>query len=169
MNRIFNRITLTVMSLVTIISLTGCTNDDVDQADDLNGYWEGSIEGNYYSDRYGGNESWDTEIWFVQEGDFSNGGYGREIDYSRHSGRTYTTDFDWEVHNGRIYMDYHDGYRVIIRDYELYSVGSGMRFRGYFQDYDTGETMASFNLVKTGGWSDWAKKHTTDFGGLQGE
>ena len=46
-------------------------------------------------------------------------------------------------------------YSIIVRDYELYSVGSGMRFRGYFDNYETGESMASFNLVKVSDWTDW--------------
>ena len=74
------------IAIVAMATMSGCTDDDTQQAYDLNGYWQGSIQGDYYSDRYGGGDSWDTEIWFVQDGDFSNGGYGREIDYARYSG-----------------------------------------------------------------------------------
>ena len=169
MNKTARMIPTLIAALLTVLTLAGCDNDDIDQAYDLNGYWQGSIDGNYYYDRYGSNESWDTEIWFVQDGDFSNGGYGREIDYNRATGRAYDVDFDWEVRNGRILIDYYDGYRIIIRDYELYYVGSGQRFRGYFDDWDTGRTLASFDLVKVGGWSDWAKQHAMDFGALKGK
>lgn len=136
--------------------LTACDSDDIedmDQAYDMNGIWQGTIEGNYYYDRYQSSDnSWDTEIQFVQDGDFSNGGYGVEEDYSYTTGRVSRSQFYWEVRNGKILLDYDDGYRVIIRDYELYSVGSGMRFRGYFDDHDTGEQLASFNLVKVSEW-----------------
>lgn len=163
MNRTSNYFKIFIMALLTIMTMAGCTDDDTQQAYDLNGYWQGSIQGDYYSNRYGGNDSWDTEIWFVQEGDFSNGGYGREIDYARRSGYVYDVKFDWEVRNGRIYIDYYDGYHIIIRDYELYYIGSGQRFRGYFEDWDTGRTLASFDLVKVGGWSNWAKQHKMEF------
>lgn len=153
-----------IMVLTAMATMTACTSDDAQQAYDLNGYWQGSIQGDYYSDRYGGSGSWDTEIWFVQDGDFSNGGYGREIDYARYSGYVNDVEFDWEVRNGRIYIDYQDGYHIVIRDYELYSRGNSEHFRGYFENWDTGETLAAFDLIKVGGWSDWAKKHTPDFG-----
>ena len=168
MSKTRHYIATAIALFVTMLAVTGCTDDDVDQAYDLNGYWQGSIQGDYYSDRFGGHDSWDTEIWFVQDGDFSSGGYGREIDYNRSTGYVYDADFDWEVRNGRIYIDYYDGYRVIVRNYELYSVGSGQRFRGYFDDWDTGETLASFDLVKIGGWSDWAKRHVMNADSISG-
>ncbi len=160
MNKTARMIPTLIAALLTVLTLAGCDNDDIDQAYDLNGYWQGSIDGNYYYDRYGSNESWDTEIWFVQDGDFSNGGYGREIDYARYSNYSYAVEFDWEVSNGRIYIDYYDGYHIVIRDYELYSRGNSQHFRGYFDDWDTGETLASFDLIKVGNWSDWAMRYT---------
>ena len=147
------------IAIVAMATMSGCTDDDTQQAYDLNGYWQGSIQGDYYSDRYGGGDSWDTEIWFVQDGDFSNGGYGREIDYARYSGIVSDVEFVWEVRNGRIYIDYYDGYRIIIRDYELYQRGNSEHFRGYFDNWDTGETLASFDLIKVGGWSDWTRRY----------
>lgn len=147
------------IAIVAMATMSGCTDDDTQQAYDLNGYWQGSIQGDYYSDRYGGGDSWDTEIWFVQDGDFSNGGYGREIDYARYSGIVSDVEFVWEVRNGRIYIDYDDGYRIIIRDYELYQRGNSEHFRGYFDNWDTGETLASFDLIKVGGWSDWPRRY----------
>lgn len=146
----------TVMLMIcTALVFTGCQDDDVDQAYDMNGIWQGTIQGMYYHDRYGRDGLWDTEIQFVQDGDFSRGGYGVEVDYSYDSYRTYRSRFYWEVRNGRILLDYDDGYTIVVRDYELYSVGSGMRFRGYFDNYETGESMASFNLVKVSDWTDW--------------
>lgn len=164
MKKVYHYLAITLLTAMAAVSLTGCTDDDVDQAYDMNGIWQGTIEGEYYYDRYHRRDgSWDTEIQFVQDGDFSRGGYGVEVDYSYSTGYSYRTSFDWEVRNGRIYLDYYDGYSVIIRDYELYSVGNGMRFRGYFDDYVTGEPLASFNLVKISDWTDYAKKHTMDF------
>lgn len=167
MNKAGNYLAVLLLAALTALSLTGCTSDDVDEAYDLNGYWQGTIEGDYYSSRYHDSGRWDTEIWFVQDGDFSNGGYGREIDYSWNTGRPYTVDFDWEIVNGDIYIDYYDGYRIIIKRYELYYVGSGQRFRGEFWDYYTGDYLASFNLVKVGGWTDWAKRHAADYGSME--
>lgn len=161
MNKTTHYLRATLIAIIAAVAMASCTDNDTQQAYDLNGYWQGSIEGDYYSDRYGGYDSWDTEIWFVQDGDFASGGYGREIDYNRRTGDAYDVEFDWEVRNGRILLDYYDGYRVIIRDYELYHVGSGQRFRGYFDDWDTGRTLAAFDLVKIGGWSDWATRAAT--------
>ncbi len=156
----YGRIMMMVMAFAAL-SLTACDDDDVDQAYDMNGIWQGTIEGGFYDYRFGTAAGWDTEIQFVQRGDFSRGGEGLERDYSVRTGRVVTSYFDWEVRNGKILMEYEDGLRVIIRDYELYSGRSGARFRGYFENYYTGETMASFNLVKVGVWTDWAKKHPT--------
>lgn len=149
----------TIIALIVAATFSSCVSDDVEQAYDLNGYWAGSINGNYYYNRYQDSGNWDTEIWFVQDGDFSRGGYGREVDYSLSDSRTYTADFEWTVSNGRIYIDYDDGYSVIISDYELYYRGNSQRFKGVFADAQTGEQLAMFDLVKTGTWSDNAKKH----------
>ena len=37
-----------------------------------------------------------------------------------------------------------------------------MRFKGVFEDYDTGEQLASFDLVKVYEWGDYSKKQTSD-------
>lgn len=160
----YNYLTMLMLLAMTAITLTGCTDDDVDQAYDMNGIWSGTIQGNYYTDRYG-NDDYDTDIRFVQDGDFSRGGYGEERDYPRWGGRPVYSRFYWEVRNGRILIEYEDGYRVVIRDYDLYSRGNRMRFRGYFDDCYTGEQMAWFDLVKVSDWADdyWAKKHDADF------
>ncbi len=153
--------TLLLLFATAVFTLSSCTDDDMDQAYNLNGYWQGTVYGDYYSNRYHSSDTWDTEIWFVQNGVFSNGGYGREIDYDRY-GRSYSSDFNWKVINGRIYMEFDDGYRIIIRDYELYSIGSGQRFRGIFESWDTGRQLATFNLIKTSGWRSMAKEHAME-------
>lgn len=162
-----------VLAMLTAVSFTSCDSEemeDIDQAYDMNGIWQGTINGNYYYDRYAStNNDWDTEIQFVQEGNFANGGYGIEVDYSRNSHRISRSSFTWEVRHGKILLDYEDGYRVIIRDYELYSVGSGMRFRGYFDDYYNGDELASFNLVKVSDWTDYSKQHKADFSDIEEE
>ncbi|MFA4182544.1 hypothetical protein [Xylanibacter rodentium] len=159
MKKVYNYIMVMMLVTFTALSLTSCQDDDVDQAYDMNGIWQGTIEGMYYHDRYGRDGRWDTEIQFVQDGDFSRGGYGEEVDYSYDTHRIYSSQFYWEVRNGRILLEYDDGYSVIIRDYELYPVGSGMRFRGFFDDYKTGEPMASFSLVKVSDWTDWTRSN----------
>lgn len=157
MRQIYTHITKMLLLSLTVLSLTSCLDDDVDQAYDMNGIWQGTIQGNYYADRFHSND-YDTEIQFVQTGTFNAGGRGVEIDYPRDPRQPYyEVEFDWEVRNGKIYLDYYDGYRVIIRDYELYTVGNGMRFRGYFDDYDTGQPLASFELVKVSDRTDRAK------------
>jgi len=158
MKKMLSLATAVVVAVVAVTTMASCVSDDVEQAYDLNGYWAGTIEGNYYYNRYHDAGSWDTEIWFVQDGDFSSGGYGREIDYSLSDDQSYTVDFTWEVKNGKIYIDYDDNYSMVIRDYELYSRSNSQRFKGVFADATTGEQIAWFDLVKTGNWSDNAKR-----------
>lgn len=158
MNKTKHYATLFLLLAVSIFSLPSCTSSDMDQAYDLSGYWQGTIDGNYYSNRYHTTSSYDTEIQFVQNGTFSTGGTGIERDYNRY-GLVNECGFDWEVRNGRIYMEYYDGYRIVIRDYELYSIGNSQKFRGIFELYETGEQLATFNLIKISGWSSWAKAH----------
>lgn len=155
----FTHITTTILTIMVALCLTSC-DEDVDTAYDLNGIWEGTIYGDYYYDRYGGavaTTSWDTQIEFVQNGDFSKGGDGTELDYNQDTGEVTLSEFTWTVRNGRIYMSYDDGYQIVINDYELYTVANTPRFRGYFLDWDTGEQLASFNLIKTSSWASWAK------------
>lgn len=166
MRKFYNYLAMALLLAMTATALTGCTDDDVDMAYDMNGIWEGIIQGNYYHDRYGNND-YVTYIMFEQDGDFSRGGYGEERDYPSWGGRPVYSRFSWEVRNGKILIEYEDGYRVVIRDYDLYSARSGMHFRGYFDDYRTGEQLAWFDLDKTSEWPDfyWAKEHESDFGG----
>ena len=156
MERIKHQLALWGMALMTVFALSACENEDTDTAYDLNGIWQGDIVGEYYSHRYGvSTEQWDTEIQFHQDGAFSNGGWGEQRDYNRRDRLYRRYRFDWSVNHGRIYIEYSDGYRVIIRDYELYSVGTGMRFRGYMDGYDDRNFSASFNLIKVSNWTDW--------------
>ena len=154
MKRIADYLTLIIILTLTV-TMQSCIDDDVEQAYDMNGIWQGSIYGNYYADRYHDNASWDTEIQFVQEGDFSRGGWGTEVDYNTRTNRIVRSSFDWEVRNGRIYIDYDDGYHIVIRDYELYQSGRIRRFKGIFEDWETREDIASFNLIKVSNWTDW--------------
>lgn len=148
MKKLYTNIVLVLMAALTMTTFTSCDKDS-DLAYDLDGIWQGTIVGDYYSDRYGVTRTdYDTEICFHQDGAFSRGGTGYEIDRESWSGTTQRFNFVWRVNNGRIYIEYDDGYRVIIRDFETYYMGGNMRFRGYFDDYDTGQPMASFNLVK---------------------
>lgn len=80
MKRFCNYLTFVVMLMATSVSMTSCDDDDADQAYDMNGIWQGIIQGSYYVDRFHNND-YDTEIQFVQEGVFAHGGYGLETDY----------------------------------------------------------------------------------------
>ena len=80
MKTMIERIGLMMMVLLSALTLTSC-DEDTETAYDLDGIWQGTINGNYYQDRYGYTESWDTEIRFYQNGDFSRGGSGEERDW----------------------------------------------------------------------------------------
>ncbi len=156
MKTMIERIGLMMMVLLSALTLTSC-DEDTETAYDLDGIWQGTINGNYYQDRYGYTESWDTEIRFYQDGDFSRGGSGEERDWD-YRGKCYSSRFDWKVRNGRIYLYYDDGYNIVIDRYDLYWRSNTQRFRGYFEDFDTGDQLASFDLVKVVDWHDFSKK-----------
>ena len=156
MKTMIERIGLMMMVLLSALTLTSC-DEDTETAYDLDGIWQGTINGNYYQDRYGYTESWDTEIRFYQNGDFSRGGSGEEHDWD-YRGKCYSSRFDWKVRNGRIYLYYDDGYNIVIDRYDLYWRSNTQRFRGYFEDFDTGDQLASFDLVKVVDWHDFSKK-----------
>ena len=156
MKTMIERMGLMMMVLLSALTLTSC-DEDTETAYDLDGIWQGTINGNYYQDRYGYTESWDTEIRFYQNGDFSRGGSGEERDWD-YRGKCYSTRFDWKVRNGRIYLYYDDGYNIVIDRYDLYWRSNTQRFRGYFEDFDTGDQLASFDLVKVVDWHDFSKK-----------
>lgn len=150
------RMGMMMVVLLTALTLTSC-DEDTETAYDLDGIWQGTINGNYYQDRYGYTESWDTEIRFYQDGDFSRGGSGEERDWD-YRGRCYSSRFNWNVRNGRIYLYYDDGYNIVIDRYDLYWRSNTQRFRGYFEDFYTGEQLASFDLMKVADWHDFSKK-----------
>lgn len=165
MKTMIERIGLMMLVLLSALTLTSC-DEDTETAYDLDGIWQGTINGNYYQDRYGYTESWDTEIRFYQNGDFSRGGSGEERDWD-YRGKCYSSRFDWKVRNGRIYLYYDDGYNIVIDRYDLYWRSNTQRFRGYFEDFDTGDQLASFDLVKVVDWHDFSKKSQDN--GLFGE
>ena len=165
MKTMIERIGLLMMVLLSALTRTSC-DEDTETAYDLDGIWQGTINGNYYQDRYGYTESWDTEIRFYQNGDFSRGGSGEERDWD-YRGKCYSSRFDWKVRNGRIYLYYDDGYNIVIDRYDLYWRSNTQRFRGYFEDFDTGDQLASFDLVKVVDWHDFSKKSQDN--GLFGE
>ena len=156
MKTMIERIGLMMMVLLSALTLTSC-DEDTETAYDLDGIWQGTMNGNYYQDRYGYTESWDTEIRFYQDGDFSRGGSGEERDWD-YRGKCYSSRFNWKVRNGRIYLYYDDGYNIVIDRYDLYWRSNTQRFRGYFEDFDTGDQLASFDLVKVVDWHDFSKK-----------
>ncbi len=144
MKKIF---TYTMMMLMAALTMTSCQLDeDATLAYDIEGVWQGSIDGNYYYNRYHSN-AYDTEICFERRTAYSGTGY--EVDYNLDTRRYTRNYFDWEIRNGSIYLDYDDNTTIVIRrDYEVYSVRGRLRFRGIFESYRTGEELASFNLFK---------------------
>lgn len=148
MKKIYSYTVMALMTALMMTTLTSC-DKDVNLAYDLDGIWSGIIIGDYYYDRYGlAGDVYDTEICFYQDGDFSRGGTGYQIDRNRETGRYTRYNFDWKVRDQRIHIYYDDGYEIIIRDYELYDVGRTAHFRGYFDDAYDGTQLASFDLVK---------------------
>ena len=98
MKKILSNISMTIIALMTAMTMTSC-DSDTEMAWDLNGIWSGTIYGNYYDNRYGySNDDWDTEIKFVQDGDFSRGGWGEERDWD-YRGRCTRSTFEWTVRN----------------------------------------------------------------------
>jgi len=135
-------------TMAVMLAFTSC-DEDAALAYDLEGVWQGTIIGDYYSYRgYEVSDEYDTEIMFDQDGSWLKGGQGYEIDYNLRTHRSTKVYFRWSVKRGRIHLHYDDGAHVVIRDFETYWVGSRMRFKGYFDDAETGRPLASFNLIK---------------------
>lgn len=145
MKYIYTYIRLTFMAVVAMTAFTSCDEDHA-LAYDLEGIWEGTIVGEYYNQHYGRamTEIYDTQIYFERTYGTSGTGWERTYSSRGHS----EVRFDWGVRNGRIYMEYYDGYRILIDRYETYYLGNKLRFRGYFVDYDTDEEIASFSLIR---------------------
>lgn len=135
-------------TMAVMLAFTSC-DEDAALAYDLEGVWQGTIIGDYYSYRgYEVSDEYDTEIMFDQDGSWLKGGQGYEIDYNLRTHRSTKVYFRWSVKRGRIHLHYDDGAHVVIRDFETYWVGSRMRFKGYFDDAESGRPLASFNLIK---------------------
>ena len=147
MKKMYYYTKMIVVAMIAMMAFTSC-DEDTDLAYNLEGVWEGTITGNYYSYRGYTTNDYDTQIMFKQAGSWGSGGTGYETDYHRESRRYTKVFFDWTVRDGRIYLHYEDGVYVVIRDFETYWAMSRMRFRGYFDNYDTGEQLAAFNLIK---------------------
>ena len=137
--------TYTLMLLMAAVTMVSCEPDpDADLAYDIEGVWEGTIDGDYYSRHYHTSDFY-TEIEFVRMDAY--GGYGYERDYRNRYSNGLPIGFDWTVKGGRIYLEYDDGYNVIISDYKV-RMRDRLVFTGFFDDWDTGEQMASFRLYK---------------------
>lgn len=148
MKKIYTYAMMALMSVLTMTTFTSC-DKDTRLAWDLDGLWSGTIIGDYYYDRYGlAGDIYDTEIYFYQNGDFSRGGTGYQVDRNRETRRYTRYNFDWKVRDQRIYIYYDDNYEVVIRDYEIYDIGRTTHFRGFLDDAYDGTQLASFDLVK---------------------
>ena len=168
MKRIHSILALILMGLMSLVVSSCIFNDDDDYvATNLQGIWRGQIQSEYYYGRYGHNvEYTDTQIEFYSDPYSYARGEGREIDYSY----SYYGDvvyFDYYVRDQVIYLDYSDGSRIAIYNWNLYRD----TFTGEFHDYVTGSYLASFRLYRVSGswdssfrgydWYDdwWASQH----------
>ena len=152
MRKIYTNTMMVLMLALTMMTFTSCDKDTM-LAWDLDGLWSGTIIGDYYYDRYGlAGDIYDTEIYFYQNGDFSRGGTGYQVDRNRETRRYTRYNFDWTVRDQRIYIYYNPGatiyHDVVIREYEIYDVGRTSHFRGYLDDAYDGTQLGSFDLVK---------------------
>ena len=147
MKTIFTYTKMMFILVMTVMTLASC-DEDRDLAYDLEGVWQGTITGNYYSYRGYASNDYDTEIMFRQPDSWSKGGDGYEIDYNYETRRYTKVYFDWVVRDGKIILRYDDGQKVVISDFETYYVGSRMRFRCDSGTCNTAEQLAAFNLVK---------------------
>ena len=124
MKTIFTYTKMMFILVMTVMTLASC-DEDRDLAYDLEGVWQGTITGNYYSYRGYASNDYDTEIMFRQPDSWSKGGDGYEIDYNYETRRYTKVYFDWVVRDGKIILRYDDGQKVIIRDFETYYVAAG--------------------------------------------
>jgi len=133
-----------LLTAVLTLSLTSC-DKDYEEANYLEGVWQGYISKDYYYSRYTYSENWVTEIQFYRRDAY--GGTGREMDYDDYTGIYNYITFDWEVNHGNVYLYYNDGSSFQIWNYRLHD--------GYFYGelHDRyGDYIADFQLVKVGNW-----------------
>lgn len=152
MKKFYTNTMIALMGALMMTTLTSCDKDTM-LAWDLDGLWSGTIIGDYYYDRYGlAGDIYDTEIYFYQNGDFSRGGTGYQVDQNRETRRYTRYNFVWKVRDQKIYISYNPGattyHDVVIREYEIYDVGRTSHFRGYLDDAYDGTQLGSFDLVK---------------------
>lgn len=140
MKKFYNFMAVALVAMLTL-TLTSCNDDDI--AKTLDGIWEGEVSQNY-SWRWSNYNNYQyVDIEFYKDPYRFSNGSGIEYDYDRY-GRYTSCRFDFSVDFGVIYMDYEDGTRVRISNYDL----TNTRFRGEFRDYRTGAYLADFNFVK---------------------
>ncbi|MBQ8046746.1 MAG: hypothetical protein IJ196_02315 [Prevotella sp.] len=142
MKKMYNLMMMLMAGIMTM-SLSSCYDEDEAIAYHLAGQWDGMI-----TDMRG--RRFDVTMYFDQHNNsiYANYGTGYEIDRGW-QGRTSHIGFDWKVRDGEIYINYYDGTRVVV-DYDNlpYNNRVGTRFTGYFVDWDTGETLAEFYLIR---------------------
>lgn len=145
MKKLFTLITAVTMMALGSATLTSC-NDDQEIAYYLAGEWQGEITSVMTNERF------NVTMFFDQNANdyYSTSGTGYEVDWGW-QGRSSRMAFTWYVRNRGIRINYQDRTRVIAEWDQLpYNANPGQRFSGYFVDWDTGETLAEFYLVKMG-------------------
>ena len=75
MKTIFTYTKMMFILVMTVMTFASC-DEDRDLAYDLEGVWQGTITGNYYSYRGYASNDYDTEIMFRQPDSWSKGGDG---------------------------------------------------------------------------------------------
>ena len=148
MKRLTTFLTIACIGLLSMTMISCDPYDDYDVTSILHGTWHGSL-GQYYVNIYGQDYAeWETEFRFNAYNDGSTSGEGIEIDYNPNSWQSYEYyDFTWKVANGNIYLDYYNGDRLVIRDYNL----SDSWLSGRLETLD-GYVVANLNLDRTSYW-----------------
>ncbi len=152
MKRFYTYFFSALMLTMSALTLTSCSDEDLDRAMALSGGWTGDF-GMYYEiqDPYGQWYAFDasrTDLVFYPQYEYATYGEGKQVDsYDYGPYRQQYYYFRWEVHNGTIYLDYpyDPDLNVAIRDYRMTS----STFKGWIGDM-------RFTLYKISGLYDWS-------------
>ena len=150
---------LTILFMaVTAMTFVSCDDDKI--ANSLEGIWSGTVETDFFYDRWGNSAASYQSVdikFYVDPSQYAKGS-GIEYDYMQDNYHYSTCEFTFEVKNRRIYIYYADNTRVVIHDYSL----DGDRFSGVFCNYDTGRELARFEFYRITNWRAASKFYIND-------
>lgn len=112
-------VSLMMLALVCAGAAFTACDDDVYDAEDLSGEWEGNM-GMYYIDNQGYEyDAYNTYIAFYPDYEYATHGYGEEIDYFSRDCPIYCQNFyfEWRINNGHLRLIYPGNHDL---DVELY-------------------------------------------------